>query len=340
MVAKVFCILLYAVLCESKKSLLPQAILQLVQSNYGERPGVIEVFYNLREVKFLDETLKMLSSEKQLKVTPINTFDFKQFDRKHCPRDENERCIEPVLNHAIFLFDTLDNYVKFKRKLLFSNRFRGELNHLVYCEDGSEENIQDIITPSTYESFLLVKNDRVSLHTMTMYTEKQCKAKQLVEINQFSSLERKWTKEKFFMPRIENFHGCELRIELNALREAGLPFERILEDETVTPEGSIVDMVNALSTPLNFTAHFSADKKSHGHFLLHDFRIGADKLRTFWDAISSSSSDPIFFTSDIFVVPPGELYTSWEKLFMPFDQSTWMWLGITFAVAFLCHSFH
>ena len=47
------------------------------------------------------------------------------------------------------------------------------------------------------------------------------------------------------------------------------------------------------------------------------------------------SSYPIYSTADVIVVPPGELFSCWEKLLMPFDRPTWMCLGIVFAVAFL-----
>ena len=39
--------------------------------------------------------------------------------------------------------------------------------------------------------------------------------------------------------------------------------------------------------------------------------------------------------SDVIIVLPGEPYTGWEKLFLPFDRPPWVWLGICFTVAFL-----
>ena len=329
MVAKVFCILLYAVLCESKKSLVPQAILQLVQNNNGERPVVIEVFYNSRKVKILDETLKLLRSGKQLKITPIDVNDLSHFNNSNCVSGYNSYCMEVYLKDAIFLFDTVENYQKFKGKFYTSVGFKTEINHLVYFEDASENNIKQIITRDTYESFLLVKNYQITLHTMTMYTQKQCRCTQLVEINQFSSLEIKWKTEKFFMPRLENFHGCELKIDFFE-SGPGLPFVRLLEkaDGTETAEGSILDMLEALSTHLNF-------KSTHTNGSDYDLIIGAGMQIYYGFYSISHSSDPIYTTSDIYVVPPGEFYTSWEKLFLPFDWQTWMWLVITFAVAFV-----
>ena len=88
MVAIKFFILLIAVLCEPKKSLVPQAILQVVRSNYGERPVVIRVFNGSLKLIIIDQTLKVLSSEKQLKLTPIDMTDENQnSDRKNCVKN-------------------------------------------------------------------------------------------------------------------------------------------------------------------------------------------------------------------------------------------------------------
>ena len=63
MVTIKFLFVIFVVFCESKKSLVPQAILQLVRSNYGERPVVIEIFYNSKKIEILDETLKLLGEK-------------------------------------------------------------------------------------------------------------------------------------------------------------------------------------------------------------------------------------------------------------------------------------
>ena len=156
-----------------------------------------------------------------------------------------------------------------------------------------------------------------------------------MEINQFSSLERKWKTENFFLPRIENFYGCELKIGFSSNGGDGLPFTGMLEKEdgTETAEGSIIDMFHALSTHLTFTVSYTKEDL-YGNNSTYDIFIGVDRVPSTFMRYGSSS-DPIYTTSDVFVVPPGEFFTSWEKLFLPFDWQTWMWLGITFAAAFL-----
>ena len=329
MVAKICCILFIAVLCESKKSLVPQAIFELVQSYYGERRAVIEVFY-IREVKILDETLKLLKSEKQLIITEIDMDHYVEIIRER----QSDRIT--FMKDAIFLFDTMKNYRKFLF-LRISDDF--EFNHLVYFEDASKKSIQKILQRHNYRIFLLVENDQISLQTMTMYTKTKCRAVQLVEINKFFSLERKWKTEKFFRPRIEHFHGCKLTIAVDAY--AQLPFVQLLttENGTETAEGAIVDMIEALSTHLNFTTNYTKAEIDTFISLNYDLTITSGLLsrlgRELYVSSSGLSSDAICTFSDVFVVPPGALYTSWEKLLLPFDWATWMWLGITFATAFL-----
>ena len=337
-----FLVLLIAISGESMASLVPQAILQLVQSYNGERPVVIEVFYNSRDVKVLDETLKLLSSLKQLKVTPVNITEIVLKGPpkpEKCLLDQKIICDQKYLNDAIFLFDTLDNYQILKERFLHYqiNGKRLNLNHLVYCEDASQKHIDSILSSHTYESFLLDQNDQVFLHAMTMFTEKQCRPEQMVEINQFSSLESKWKMDKFFRPRVENFHGCKLWLEsTNNGMDNEMPF--IFMQEHKTAEGAIIDMLDALSTQLNFTyfygqavREYAKESKIPEGLFTSDLFIGTTMLK----GLKNPSSYPIYSTANVAVVPPGELFTSWEKLFMPFDRPTWMWLGVTFGVAFL-----
>ena len=165
-----------------------------------------------------------------------------------------------------------------------------------------------------------------------MFTEWQCRPEQLVEINQFSNLERKWKTEKFFRPRIENFYGCTLRIAFQFLSsESDVPFlqTELDEDGYDNAEGAIVDMLDTLSTKLNFTYIYG--KEDYTDESYYDFVIGASVHKS----SDEESSYPIYSLADVFVVPPGELFTPWEKLFMPFDSPTWTWLVIVFAFAFL-----
>ena len=124
----------FVVLCESKKSWVPQAISQLVQDNYGERPVVIEIFHNSRKIEILDETLKLLGEKKHIKVTPINMdeidlsmreLDICEEHRLSCRKKEiiddcnyfKNNCTQEHNSDAIFLFDKLETFKKCKQRL-------------------------------------------------------------------------------------------------------------------------------------------------------------------------------------------------------------------------------
>ena len=309
MIRSKFLILLFVVLCESRKSLVPQAISELVQSNYGESLTKIEVIYNSKRIKILGETLKLLSAVREVKVTNLGS-----------PFGHH--------NQAIMLFDTFQSYLNFAIQILFGKaEHRSEVDLLIFCEDLTKEKLRSNITSLTFESFLVAENNEISLETMNMFTEHQCNAPQLLEINNFSNSRKKWTTDKFFAPRIENFHGCEIKI---AMIPDNFPYAywRIQEDGKKVVDGVLIKMVQLLSAHLNFKPVYSTNESPR------DLKLGVDivELQMF---NRSCFSDPIHSTSDVFVVPPGEPYKAWEKLLMPFDGQTWMWLGITFAIAFL-----
>lgn len=43
---------------------------------------------------------------------------------------------------------------------------------------------------------------------------------------------------------------------------------------------------------------------------------------------------PVYYSEHFFMVPPGQEYNGFEKMLLPFDKQTWMWIGITFFSAF------
>ena len=90
MVAIKYFVLLIVVLCEAKKSLVPQAILQLVRSKYGDSSLVIRIFHDSMKVNILDETLKLLSNEKQMKITLIDMNELFDDELENCVKIEGE----------------------------------------------------------------------------------------------------------------------------------------------------------------------------------------------------------------------------------------------------------
>ena len=310
-------------LCESRISFVPQAILQLVQSHLNKSSVKIEVFYNTKSMKILDETLKLLSEVTEVKVTKAGS-------------QSEIGYLFTFYNDAIFLFDTLDNYLKFEERIVKAvPKQKQEIHFLIFCENLTSQKIQENFQVQTFKSFLLHEKNEISLKTMTMFTRQHCRDPQLIELNRFSMKNRKWATGKFFATKFENFHGCELNFLLNGQTFPFLKYKITEERKVFNVEGVLIKMVEALATHLNFTVRYTLyDEEDVPEFDTHDLWLEVPMVGHLKSQLSFLS-DPIYSTSDVFVVPPGESYTPWEKLFLPFDEPTWMWLGIVFAIAFL-----
>ena len=284
----------------------------------------IEVYFNSDSLNILDETLKLLSAVREVKITKIilRDSDNKQDFYNYCKSFSND---------AILLFDNLENYLKFADKMnCGKSETNSELNHLIYCEGLQKSKIEEILTQKTFQTFLLYEDDQITLNAMTQFTKHTCGVKQLVEINRFIDSERKWLTEKFLLLTYENFHGCELWIGYGD--KNGLPFSNFtsFQDKNTSIEGILVKLVEALSTHLNFTFnHFPEDRDQVSPDLTFDvYTIQGSEF-------GFPLTGPICSTSSVFIVPPGKTYCSWEKLFMPFDRETWKWLAASFIIAFL-----
>ena len=159
---KLFALLLVT-LCESKKSLVPQAISELIQLHDRKSSEKIEIFYNSDRIEILDETLKLLSDVKDVKVTKI------VIDKKLKGQDFH--------NDAIFIFDTVENYSKFEAiSGFYAPNEQIENNFWFYCEDLTKFDISRVIPESqSFKSYLIEENDEIVLNALVMYTEQQCR---------------------------------------------------------------------------------------------------------------------------------------------------------------------
>ena len=323
-------VFLFIVLCESNQNLIPQAISNLIKSHHGQNRGKIDLLYDSDHSNILSQTLKLLSDGVDIKVARINLTNPKN---NHEENYNNK--IATFDNDVIFIFESVENYSLYtSHKTFYTLNDHSRINLFFYCEGFTKSEIP-IREPKdqVYINYLIEENGKISLHAITMFTEHRCKVPQLVEINRFKNSEKNWETEKFDNIRIEHFHGCELVIT-PALKDMPFTNYEISEDrKSFTVEGILIKMAEALAKSLNFTIFYNLDGepafRKDEDWRLHA-RIVDEKQFAYF-----TLSDPFYSTSDVFIVPPGEPYTPWEILWLPFDEATWMWTAIFFGVAFL-----
>lgn len=192
---------------------------------------------------------------------------------------------------------------------------------------------------SQYSYFLIESKNRVSLKTFEWWTEKACNQPQLVAINFYNKTSAKWSKNMKIPPKFMNFHNCTLTTQSSI-------FQTYIH--TFAKENNALDIHSGISISTkmceivddkffkiiahygNFTP-FRPSPFTPTSSIAYNLYYGKQTPR-YVTAHCSSLFDSVKF---IILYSPTEPYSNYEKMVMPFDKLTWMFLGVTFGMAFI-----
>jgi hypothetical protein len=196
-------------------------------------------------------------------------------------------------------------------------------------------------------------NKKIELLTREYYANSQCvnsfnTTESYFKINIFNFEEMKWSKKLKFFKKNENFHECFYFISgVFSLDEHGL-----VSNQEQLVHDLFLDLTNTLASARNFTpVLMTADGtilkypeiyvRNYLQEILEDFKfiyLFFDKTIP-WHALDAvftmSHSIPIENDEIFLIVTPGESFSDYEKLLLPFDTLTWTYILITFGCAFL-----
>jgi hypothetical protein len=234
------------------------------------------------------------------------------------------------------------------------NSYPTDLKFLLYIEENSElkipKDIEENYSPAIYfyktlhygqfhhfTYFLNEIKDEVKLSTLEMFTENFCNDTQIVTLNTFNKKSRKWKSDLNIPEKFTNFHNCTIVCGVYVHTQASY-----IDTVTDELEGIVPNLMRAVAPKLNFSLILQMNRlqsmaidtdvrplnaiQYYPHLFLHV--ISAIQ----WHFHLTTSFDE---NTQIFVITPGEKYSSYEKLFLPFDVETWTYLAIVFGVAFL-----
>jgi len=209
-----------------------------------------------------------------------------------------------------------------------------KLGYIMYVTTEAAERYIYAIQNTGYKVFpqtLLLVNDGdyLDLKVATYISESSCGTLQLRTINRFSKRTRQWLKPSLDLTKLHsNNHGCALEIFPFAdSPEIIWPGNQKKGTELYSElSGYYTRITNELSRRLNFSI-----KDNMGHT--------AD-LTLFGFSSESVASHQYSITTDIIsiyrevvvIIPLGDFYSGFEKLFLPFDYATWILIAITFAI--------
>lgn len=224
---------------------------------------------------------------------------------------------------TILIFDSLETFNDAIVDIKWVNNMRMRYKHLVYVPNLNLTNV----SKRSKQKFSIDKigfltnltTDSIELATSFMFTKEICRWNQLVTVNSFTTHAMEWESSVFYPQKYKNLHGCELLVGTGRLN---------------TLKTHIFETMKTLSEQLNFEMN------------IKEIEIMPDQTRITCREcdlllkISKYNGDKNYITSVSimsekisFIVPPGQLYTPLEKMFLMFDEDLWIAIGGTLMIA-------
>jgi len=173
------------------------------------------------------------------------------------------------------------------------------------------------------------ENSFIDLYSYAHFTANQrnCRGCKLVRTNRFLIEESRWLTNEFGTEQQQNFNGCELVVGVGP----DPPYQNYIEHKngTIKVSGLIVDIMKIAAKTFNFSPYFISKsmkiKRKYSYFHV-DSDLHNDQ-KTF------HPTQYLHYVSLVFLVPPDELYSDAEKLFMPLELEVWIATFVTILIA-------
>lgn len=252
---------------------------------------------------------------------------------------------------AIIILDSTDSLNAFNNHTTFPLNYAISEQLIFYLQNATADDLLEILISKfetsiiKHEYLFMIEDDKsFQLLTFIWYKPQKCGKAELVEVNRFDKLSKKWQHKRFKINKFSNFHGCRIDFAIPTGMPGFVAMKFDNRSETITEcMGYICAMLRDFSSMLNYTYHMDVfehnGRKKFPNKPSHlSFRVS---LLSWYHAYSQEQSRnagimtrPVHESEVFIAIPPGELYNSYEKLVLPFDGPTWFWIGVTFAAAF------
>lgn len=220
---------------------------------------------------------------------------------------------------AVLFFDSLKTFNAFMAKVELTNN-EGQIYFLIYFPFATAEKILASLTLenskifSYFAYFIIDGGDGlITLNTILYYTPEACQKPQLIEVNRFFEADLEWYNYHYYPNKFDNFHGCRIVFALDY------------------DPGYISGLIETLASHFNFDPVFKQAGAIEENQVPVDVSLSPRRIVEKTDDEFVTAT----FTSyeENYLIPPGELYTSVEKLILPFDLYTWLLLAALFLIS-------
>lgn len=313
--------------------LVARAISGIIEEAFVKKSERIEIvsvgFGRQKNFDVLDEVLQL--QMKKDDAYPIET--------RHVDLTQNWDSY--INKSAIFFLESLEAFYTFNASIMLKTNVKS-VKILFHNELMAEELIALSESRTLYinwhiakMSFLRTRNGFVELYVMHWYAPGACYNWTTVNVNKFSGSTQVWGTKNFFLTSIENFNGCAIVVRFRKIYESLNPMLfRHLKNGTVYKRGPLYAVFKILSEQLNFKLLYRTGKPPFDlEFNLYSFKRSINEI----DPSGVGYILTTTFTSQhyIIITTLGELYTPLEKMFLPFDNDTWIGIGVVSLGAFI-----
>jgi hypothetical protein len=302
-------------ICESSKTdvFVAQAVLETIDSFYSMNSHEINLIYHDKSEDLANKIL--CRTKMALKISKIN-----------------QNSVKIQLNtSSILLFDSAKSF--HQQNISWQISKTESYHHLVYFPDGKFDDLKNVNVFSIDNvNFLINQTDEsIDLVTNFMWREHhQCRVNHFVTINRFMKSTMQWKNMNFFSEKYENFHGCTLTVAV--LKNVMQSSVRTFENGSIEVKGYSHDVVKALANYYNFQMKYKVYEDVEAASKASDVDLyGITSMQEYSDKIVTSHSYLFDFYS--LFIPPGELYSPFEKMFLMFEFELWMSIVVTLLVA-------
>lgn len=244
-----------------------------------------------------------------------------------------------IVRSAILLFDTLHSYHEFHARAALENDFPKSFNFLVFIEDFDEKTLENFPFPNSFNIFrsstFLSRNfasKSLKLTTFIAFQQPICRTFVVVHINWFS---KKWKTRNFFIEKFKNFNQCWIFVEIDF---QNIPYAEVLFDRNLKVtdvRGPMIDIHLIISKIMNFYVFYNfrdmENKKLVDPNIIADHRLSIEPVRK---PMSNATAliQPIIAMDYFIIASRSQLYSAFEKVFLPFEHEVWVWLAVTLGI--------
>jgi hypothetical protein len=190
-----------------------------------------------------------------------------------------------------------------------------------------------------YAYYLLDSSKKVELMTFEWWTEKACNQAQIVTVNTLDKQSSKWRQKlKIQEAKFMNYHGCTLksqsvdyRVKFTELAKYyGLKeFDQSVYDKVEKFQDKIAKLLAEQGNFSIIRSEYDIFKDDEQNYVFYQT---AQNLNNDVPHLESGCSVPYYDNILLIIYSPPDPYTNYEKMVLPFDASTWMYLLITFSI--------